>query len=551
MFDTAYYLHYVLDAENDSHYTEDLMRLSPCSYLWQVLKEQSSFSRVVFVNLVNSRLELETFDNASYQFLQPIKKGFLGFGKGKEQPLPDGLCHKTFYPPEIKQEDSTLLDFLLECQQTHKKERTAVVCTAEALEVLYERSDTEGRRKLAFYIENRTLPAILAVRLGMSTIALRKTFLQGRCFLAELDSNIREVLRSHAQQPLLEMLSRQLGGQLVDFSRQKGEMVNLLMYDALESGSSPDTPEQLRDQGEYLQLCLDAGVGLAETFAHVPRHEPLKRNTVYGKLADPAFRSRLRTDTARLRARNPESPMADLFRREFRAFPESGGVRELCCEDELYRKVCTLILPEAYLKENLAQGRVPEALRKALATLWNKPRNQKVCDMIRATTDAALDALPRKDWVTLTDAMNLLSLCTRQLCADPVLNDNLDELFATGQELLLASADLNRQEQSFREMYPGGEADYFLMSKAELAAFLSTQTILENQSKKLGMLRSSLYDTILYFNDHPLSEQVEQTLRDSMRRWKEKLDQTQADSQLFAGSHPASPSDDWSGYGDL
>lgn len=559
MFDTAYYLHYVLDTENDSHYTQDLMRLSPASYLWHELKECRGFSRVVFVNLVNgSRLMLETFDNTSYQFLQPVKKGFLGFGKAKEQPAAEGISHKTFYPPEIKQEESTLLEFLLECQQNFRKERTAVVCTAEALEVLYERSAPEGRRALASYIENRSLSAILVVRLGMSTTALRKIFLQGRCFLSELDSNIKEVLRSHAQQPLLTMLSRQLGGQLVDFSRQSSDMVNLLMYDALENGSGPDTPDQLRDQGEYLRLCLDAGVSLAKDFVHVPRHEPLKRDTVYGKLADPDFRSRLRAEAGRLRARNPESPMADLFRREFRTLPEDNGPRELCCEDELYRKVCTLTLPEEYLKQNLSQGRVVESLRKALATLWNKARSQTVCDMIRDATDAALEAVARRDWTTLTDALTLLSLCTRQLCADPVLNDNLDEIFLTGRELLQASADLSRQKQGFRDMYSQEQTDYsgtsksdFGMYKAKFAVHAATDTVLDGKAKKLSMLRSSLYDTILYFNEQPLSEQVEQRLKESMRRWKDKLDQVQADNELFGDFYKNDTSDDWSPYGDL
>lgn len=549
MFDTAYYLHYVLDTENDSHYTEDLMRLSSGSYLWHELKERCGFSRVVFVNLVHNRLELETFDNASYQFLQPVKKGL--FGKIKEQPMAEGLCHKTFSPQEIKQEDSSLLEYLLECQQNYKKERTAVACTAEALEVLYERSSSEGRGRLTSYIEVPGLPSILVVRLSKSITALRKTFLQGRCFLAELDSNIREVLRSHAQQPLLGMLYSQLDAQLVDFSRQQDDMVNLLMYDALESGNNLDTPDQLRDQGDYLQLCLDAGLGLARDFGTVSLQEPLKRDMVYGKLSDPDFRSRLRSEAARLRSRNAEAPMADLFRREFRTPADAVGIRELCCEDELYRKVSGLVLPEAYLTRNLSQARAVEALRKALATLWNKPRSQKVCDMIRITTDAALEAISHQDWTTLTDAMNLLSLCTRQICADPVVNDNLDEIFRTGQELLLASADHSHQERSFREMYPDEEPDYFSMDKAELSIFLSTQTILESQGKKLGMLRSSLYDTILYFNDHPLSEQVEQTLRESMRRWKEKLDQAQADAELYEDTYSAKTSNSWSPYGEL
>lgn len=556
MFDTAYYLHYVLDTENDSHYTQDLMRLSPASYLWHELKECRGFSRVVFVNLVNgSRLMLETFDNASYQFLQPVKKGFLGFGKSKEAPVSDGISHKSFYPPEIKQEDSTLLSFLLECQQSYKKERTALVCTAEALEVLYDRSAPEGRRSLAAFIENRSIPAILAVRLGMSTTALRRTFLQGRCFLAELDSNIREVLRSHAQQPLLTMLSRQLGGQLVDFSREKTDMVNLLMYDALENGSGPDSPDQLRDQGEYLRLCLDAGVSLAKDFAGAPCHEPLKRDTVYGKLADPNFRSRLRSETARLRSRNPESPMADLFRREFRTLPEDKGPRELCCEDELYRKVCSLVLPEEYLQENLSQARVVEGLRKALSTLWNKARSQIVCDMIRDATDAALEAVDRQDWTTLTDALTLLALCTRQICADPALNDNLDNIFLTGRELLQASADLHRQNQGFRDMYSTPSvksATDFDIFKTSFAVHAATDTVLDSRAKKLSMLRSSLYDTILYFNDHPLSERVEQDLRESLRRWKEKLDQAQTDNELFQDYYKQD--EDWdagSPYGDL
>lgn len=178
--------------------------------------------------------------------------------------------------------------------------------------------------------------------------------------------------------------------------------------------------------------------------------------------------------------------------------------------------------------------------------------------MIRDTIDAALGAVSRKDWITLTDAMTLLSLCARQICADPVLNDNLDEIFSTGKELLLASADLNRQKQSFQDMYAMEKLDYHNIYKvdvdiykAKFVAHAANDTILESKAKKLSMLRSSLYDTILYFDDHPLSEQVEKNLRESVHRWKDKLDQAQCDVAYFDDATVGNPLDDGLPYGDL
>lgn len=549
MFDCSYYLHYVLDIENDFHYTEDLMRLSPDSYLWHELKERKGFSNVVFVNQNGGRLELETFDNASFCFLQPVKKKW--FGKVDKQSVDESICRKPIYLEEIKQEESTLLDFLLKCQEKHKTENTAVVCTSESLKRLYECSGGSAKEKLKNNIVKNTSRSILVVRLSMSTAALRETFLDGYCFLRELDGNIKGVLGGYARQPLLKTLSGQLGGRLVDFSRQNTDMVNLLMYDALENGTGQDSPNQLWDQSEYLRSCLDCGVALAEPFLNAPRHEPLKRNTIYKKLVDPNFRSRLRNEASRLRSQNADSSMEDLFCREFGLRPNDSGIREVYFDDELYRKVCSLILPEEYLKENLAYGQSLKELRKAVTTLWNKPRSQKVCDMIRDTVDAALEAVSRTDWITLTDAMVLLSLCTRQICAELVLNDNLDEIFNTGRELLRASAELNRQKRNFEEQwdYNKKKADRDL-DEATRVIHAVNDTVLEGKEKKLGMLRRSLYETILYFDDHPLNEQVEKKLRESVCRWKDKLDQVQYDNELF-GTFNKDASDDESPYGDL
>ena len=76
MFDTAYYLHYVLDVKEDNHYTEDLMQLSPEAYLWHELKERHGFEYVVFVDALHNKLMLKVFDRASKQWLCPPKKSF-------------------------------------------------------------------------------------------------------------------------------------------------------------------------------------------------------------------------------------------------------------------------------------------------------------------------------------------------------------------------------------------------------------------------------------------------------------------------------------------
>ena len=78
MFDTTHYLHYVLDAETDFHYTDDLMRLAPDAYLWRELKEVHGFTYVVFVKKNDNGFALEVFDSGSGALVSwsSRKKGF-------------------------------------------------------------------------------------------------------------------------------------------------------------------------------------------------------------------------------------------------------------------------------------------------------------------------------------------------------------------------------------------------------------------------------------------------------------------------------------------
>lgn len=535
MFDTAHYLHYVLDTKHDDHFTDDLLRLSPEAYLWHELKECHGFANVVFVSTQEQKLELEVFDNQTRQLLQPPKK--IPFAAPK-QPDPDGILRARFSPSKCGQTDSSLLPWLLKLQKDSKKDKTALVCTWEALDKMYRCSTVKGKDLLRSLTHGKSPSAIMVVRLELDTAALQQAFWNKDCCLTELDDHIKAVLSSGVQRPLLTMLAEQLKDQLVDFSGQYTEIRNMLLYEALTDPDCRDSMAQQEDQAEYLRLCCLHNLGLAEYLGGHTSHEPLKRNTIREKLKDPNFRSILRSKAARLRQSGGSAPMAELFCSEQGIPSDLCSCRDLRCDDTLARKVETLSLPAEYTEKHYQYTDVPQQAYNAVSTLWNKGRNDMVCDMIRSCCDAACTASDCGDWDTLTDSLKILQLCSGNICADPALEDNLQEIFAVGEEVLGLSANYFHQSSSMHAIYTDSSLESYMVSADELVVRLEGETSLEAKEKRLSARRSNLHHAIVHFNEYPLSDRVKDILDRSVDDMKMQLDQN-----MILMDHPGYPDD--------
>ena len=525
VFDTAHYLHYVLDTRDDCHFTEDLLRLSPQAYLWDRLKKHHRFDNVVFVSLGDNGPRLEVLDSGSEQLLRPSKKGWLFSGKKGQEAGPEQIGLKQFLPGQFKQQSSTLLQWLLEQQKNAKQERTALVFTPESLRSLYEAGDKKGQELLEKTIKNGFKDGILILWIGKDVRVLRDTFLKNHHWLLKLDPMVGSALQSSATRPLLTALSDQLRSQLIDLSGYQGELWEMLLREALHQSFGMDTQEQLQNQCEYLRLCCRSGQGLMED--HKP---PLKRSAIDGLLQNKEFRKALRDQAAQLRALDSSRSLEDLFTQRYgKLQPE---IPELVCDDEVTRSVTALKLPQTYLEKNSGQNRNLLQAQRSAVVLWNRPRNTLVCKMLLTVCDSIRQASDRGDWDTLTDGMTLLSLCSNQICADMVLDENLASIFQIGEELLQTSAALFNQKKILEENRKD-ELELYQIAKHQLTVQLGNEAILEAKQHRVEALRSSMQQAILYFDENPRSERVEQLVQQSMEEWKNRLDTAYEDIHRY------------------
>lgn len=525
MFDTAYYLHYVLDNKNDDHFTDDLLQLPPEAYLWHELKECHDFDCVVFVEGEKDTLTLEVFDSKSEQLLRPAKKSFFSISKRNE---PDIIRRASFSPTELGQSSVQMLNWLLELQKSTKKRKTAVVCSFEALKILYQKSIGLGRDALCNLARGKHSAAIMVVRLDTDAAQLRQAFCCETSCLADIDPSVRAVLDINAQLPLLEVLSEQLQDRLVDLSGGYSEIENMMLHDALTG--CPDCMDRIRDQASYLELCCRTGLGLG----NFPLGDgPIRRDRIYGRLSAGDFRSALRRETESLRRHDSEISMEELFCREYGVCPDACGTG-ICVEDDLTKTLKALVLPEAYLTGHPLDAAVPQRLLKAASTLWNKAQNEYVYQKMKQFCDNARTASAAGDWDTLSDALVLLKLCAEYICADSDKENQMYEIFVDGETLIKFSSDYYHETRKFREMYPSNSPQSYCMSlEAEMAVRLTAEQELEVKQAKLNTLRSALNGKILSFGKEPLGKHVEEILDEFVPTIQEKLDKSYADMQKY------------------
>lgn len=543
MFDTTHYLHYVLDAETDYHYTDDLMRLSPDAYLWQELKEVHGFPYVIFVKKNDSGFALEVYDTGSGELLtwSARKKGFF---ESKTFSPPDTvqLRRRNFRLSDLGKQDSTLLDLLSEVQRNARNEKVALVYTPAALSALIACS-SDGLSILREYAVNRKKApnAISVVQIDMTAAALDRTFLQQDSMLTELDDTLAKALRGNIRKPLLTTLEEQLGERLIDFTVRQNDMLNILMYDALENQNDQDSAAQLSDQAEYLRLSCHYDLSIAYMLGS-RGSEPRRRSIIYGKLQESTFRNALRSSAAKLRATNAEASMRYLFQQEFSHLPEVSSGHRVVYNDSLVKSATALTLPEAYLHFDDTLKRVPEELVQSVRTLWNRNRNDYVCDRIEEYCGAIYNACADEDWNAVTDALLLLRLCSRNICADTAMRCNLEQIFQLGSQVLSASAKYLQTQASYRDMEKlkkkGAIRSEAGQTLDTMQATMDTVN-LEAERMMLDISRTNLRQCITFFNMQTRTQkEIEDFFQNQAQAQKEAIAQFEAQQKILQAHKP-------------
>lgn len=539
MFDTKHYLHYVLDAEMDFHYTDDLMRLSHDSYLWHELKERHGFTYVIFVKLTESGFFLEAFDSGSDALLtwSARKKAW---HESNTFHLPDKvqIQHSSYLPAKLGRQDSTLMDLLWKVQHNARNEKIALVYTPASLRAMLA-CTPKGINKISEFVDNRKKApnAISVIQIDMTAEALERAFLGDGSPFPDLEPALKKGLLSNMNKPLLTVLDEQLGERLTDFSTRQNDMHNILMFQALESMDGQDTTAQLSDQAEYLRLSCQYNLSIAYMLGN-RGSEPLRRSVIYGKLKEPAFRTALRTSANALRDSNPEAPMRFLFQQKFGSLPQTHPEHRVLHNDSLVKTVTALTLPEDYLHFDNTLKSVPEELTQAVRTLWSKKRNRFVCEKIEDYCSALYSACRDKDWDTVTDALLLLRLCARHLCANVAMQCNLDPVFKLGSTVLSDSAKFFHSQADIADMErirkTGIHAGDVSHMHSKLTS-ITASTTLELEKVMLDAQRSDLRQCITFFNMNTRTQkEIEDFFQNREQAQKEVLNQLESASALIS-----------------
>ena len=489
MFDTAHYLHYVLDTAHQAHYTEDMMKLSSGAFLWHELKERHGFDGVAFITNEHQKLCMKVYDAESEQIFRQEKKGLFS---GPKEVAPQIQPERCFLS-ELKKSEKELLRCLLERQKKAKHKKTAIVCTADALELLYRCSDEKDRSMLAEECKRKSAQGILLVMLPAEAEQLQRALNPMGC-LARLDPAVEQLPNSKVRRPMLSLLEEQLPNRFTDFGSLDTTIENMLLYDSLEKCDGQDSLEDIKNQAHFLSLCCRYRVR-----TELIPDEPGTPDAIAKNLRQSIFRDRLRQELAQLLKAQEGTSVEQAFRKAFRNQIDSATDLRICYADDLVSRVAAL--PSLEENDHIVWSlkKIPQNLCTSLRTLWNLPRSQRVCDMIETCCGAIHCAHPEQDWDTVTDALLLLQLCTRYLCAPPLMDQNLKELFESAEEVLNLSLEcfrLGKDQRQFQQIHQG-KSD--ALSRLQDKIYDGTKT-LEQNIYYLNVKRADLLDKIVFFN---------------------------------------------------
>lgn len=510
MFNTAYYLHYILDTPQQPHYTEDLLNLSGEGFLWHTLKERHGFDAVAFLSSQHQKLQLKVFDAESEQiFGQERRKLFAAQKEVLPRIQPEQL--------NLSKPDKELLRWLLDRQKKAKNRKTALVCTLDALQTLCRHADDKDRGLLSESVEKLGSQGILVVRLPREAEVLQRELGAGS-FLATLDPAIASLSDGKLRRPLLTLLEEQLSGRFADLGDPCADIENMLLRQALDRNDGQDSPEDIANQARFLTLCCRYAV---QTEPALP--EPLTRGALHQKLRDSSFRAALRSQVARLLEGAQNGDMDTLFQQAYAPQIDGATEPQLRYSDELVAKVAALPPLQRITDVIYSLKKVPEELCATLQTLWNLPRNRTVCDMIETCCAAIHNAYGQQDWDTLTDGLLLLQLCSRYLCASPDLEDGLQELLRSGREVLTLSAEcfrLTRDQSLLDQLHHEKPQDKLTALQDKL--YCGTQ-LLQQQQFLLKVERADLHDKIVFFNARQRDPQeISQFLSEKLQQMEKR-----------------------------
>lgn len=473
-------LRFILDPDNDDHYTDSLLKLSCVPYIWYRLRRGGMARRILFVQVQpDNQLAFHVCDDESREhLLSKVRRR----GSWFDRPVqPGATTDHTVKALNLTEED--LLQRLLGSDA-----EAALVFTFDAFARVCRCSSDKGARLLTDLLDGRNNRVPVFIRLPSRAGELEECLHAGTagCGLLKYACGCLDSISKNEREPLVKALSDLLGSQLLRLDGHPEETYHLLLAQALSCGDCPDSLPELRDQADYLELCRTLRVKLLEPDAESERLTPVTLRELDAMLREPGFRSRLRTQVRELRQACPVGSIHSAMAQE-RHLPKLPPFPAY--QDELAQVALCLSIPDECKDKAELCSDLDDA-KRSLITLWNRPRNPQVVDAAGELCRCIRGAVNHKNWEALKDAVYLLKFCAGQLCAPSERNEALQKIFESGSAIIALSEDLHQRRQ-----FSGPEG------LDEFAAL----GIGQGDRRKLELLRAHVRNHIAFFDRPKMS----------------------------------------------
>ena len=407
-------LKFILDIDNDDHYTDSLIPLRAERYIWYRLRRDHHVGDMIFLHEdVNHQLKLRACDGASAEQLGNLAKKKVKVSPGSDVTL-----------ESLKPDKKELLEKLCDLD-----EPVALVFSYDAFVQVCRGANQNGKTKLMELLRSGTdADRCIYVRLPSRAEALEKTLRADVSGCEVLQNAFEEfgTVCTREAMSMVDALEACMGERFLRLDRCEGDMERLLLSMSLDG---PDSLKELQDQAEYLELCRMLRVGILEPKHDVDRFTPVSVAKVRQMLQDPSFRDDLRNKVQELRSYNPDGSIQTALGRE-EPLPELPPFP--MHEDELTRQVMSLSLRKNRFYQ-ITWGEELDKIKRSMTILWGTPRNPSAVKLAKELCEKTAANISKQTWEAVDICLKLLEFFAEQICVSEAYSEALEEVGKLGK----------------------------------------------------------------------------------------------------------------------
>lgn len=408
-------LHFILDQDNDVHFTDSILTLDSPHFIWYQLRRSGSFRNILLLRLgTDDHLYIDVYDNESEQFLQHFRKPLISWRDTSDQVLAARF-------PELWLFEDEMLQKLIDKANERKIEgRTALVFTRKAYDQVCRHASDKSCAALMSLLSAPADRCMLFLQLPYRSQELEQLLKPDstECLLLTETYKLLRLSSGDDPVPLLQAMTNVLGSQLLRLDDQPQEMLHLLLKHNAADAANADTLDALADQAKYLELCRTRRIGPFRARPDSEQFTPLSRRQTADWLQDPSIREQLRRCSP---LQLPPSP------------PPVPAYT-----DELSRSALGISLKGSNCLQEAEWSIKLDMIKRNLITIWDRPRNIQSVDYALELCRSARSAISNQNWLCMEELMEILKFFAmpKQLCASEARWKAQDHIRQKSRELI-------------------------------------------------------------------------------------------------------------------